>query len=116
MASSPSDLTLDYKPNGSGGGGGGGAYAVIPKQQEPLVDGHHLTTTEQTTQKLREFLARLEEERLKIDAFKRELPLCMHLLNHGAYRSCLSVGDMDVFIILCGSCMSMNAWPCVTMC
>jgi hypothetical protein len=85
MASSPSDLTLDYKPNGNGNGGG--AYAVIPKQQqqqqEPLVDGHHLTT-EQTTQKLREFLARLEEERLKIDAFKRELPLCMHLLNHGA--------------------------------
>ena len=102
MASSPSDLTLDYKPNGNGGG----TYAVIPKQQEPLVDGHHLTTTEQTTQKLREFLARLEEERLKIDAFKRELPLCMHLLNHGAYRSCLSVGDMDVFIILCA-----HAWP-----
>ncbi|PAN32534.1 hypothetical protein PAHAL_5G494900 [Panicum hallii] len=86
MASSPSDLTLDYKP-ANGNGGGGGAYAVIPKQQEPLVDGHHLTT-EQTTQKLREFLARLEEERLKIDAFKRELPLCMHLLNHAmeAYR------------------------------
>ncbi|RLM91408.1 putative transcription factor GLK2 [Panicum miliaceum] len=85
MASSPSDLTLDYKP--ANGNGGGGAYAVIPKQQEPLVDGHHLTT-EQTTQKLREFLARLEEERLKIDAFKRELPLCMHLLNHAmeAYR------------------------------
>nr|TKW13752.1 hypothetical protein SEVIR_5G121300v2 [Setaria viridis] len=80
MASSASDLTLDYKPNGNSNGGG--AYAVIPKQQqEPLVDGHHLTT-EQTTQKLREFLARLEEERLKIDAFKRELPLCMHLLNH----------------------------------
>ncbi|PUZ58309.1 hypothetical protein GQ55_5G498900 [Panicum hallii var. hallii] len=86
MASSPSNLTLDYKP-ANGNGGGGGAYAVIPKQQEPLVDGHHLTT-EQTTQKLREFLARLEEERLKIDAFKRELPLCMHLLNHAmeAYR------------------------------
>lgn len=86
MASSPSDLTLDYKPNGNGT-----AYAVtIPKPpQEPLVDGHHhhhhhhhLTTAEQATQKLREFLARLEEERLKIDAFKRELPLCMQLLNH----------------------------------
>ncbi|CAO2209675.1 unnamed protein product [Urochloa humidicola] len=97
MASSPSDLTLDYKPNGNGNGGG--AYAVIPKQQqEPLVDGHHhhLTTTEQTTQKLREFLARLEEERLKIDAFKRELPLCMHLLNHAmeAYRQQLEAYQM----------------------
>ena len=107
MASSPSDLTLDYKPNGSGGGG---AYAVIPKQQEPLVDGHHLTT-EQTTQKLREFLARLEEERLKIDAFKRELPLCMHLLNHGAQRSCMLIGRRHgcIHYSLC-SCMA------VTMC
>lgn len=96
MASSPSDLTLDYKPNGNGGGG---AYAVIPKQQEPLVDGHHhhmTTTTEQATQKLREFLARLEEERLKIDAFKRELPLCMQLLNHAmeSYRQQLEAYQM----------------------
>ncbi|WVZ72523.1 hypothetical protein U9M48_020965 [Paspalum notatum var. saurae] len=95
MAASPSDLTLDYKPNGNGGGG---AYAVIPKQhQEPLVDGHHhLTTTEQATQKLREFLARLEEERLKIDAFKRELPLCMQLLNHAmeSYRQQLEAYQM----------------------
>ncbi|KAM0933388.1 putative transcription factor MYB-HB-like family [Dioscorea sansibarensis] len=30
--------------------------------------------------RLEEFLARLEEERLKIEAFKRELPLCMKLL------------------------------------
>ncbi|KAF8663120.1 hypothetical protein HU200_055720 [Digitaria exilis] len=93
MASSTSDLTLDYKPNGNGAG----AYSVLPKhQQEPLVDGHHLTTTEQTTQKLREFLARLEEERLKIDAFKRELPLCMHLLNHAmeAYRQQLEAYQM----------------------
>lgn len=35
------------------------------------------------TQKLEDFLARLEEERLKIDAFKRELPLCMQLLTNG---------------------------------
>ena len=110
MASSPSDLTLDYKPSGNGGGSGG-TYAVIPKQQEPLVDGHHLTTTEQTTQKLREFLARLEEERLKIDAFKRELPLCMHLLNHGAQRSCMLIGRRHgcIHYSLC-SCMA------VTMC
>lgn len=34
-------------------------------------------------QKLEDFVARLEEERLKIDAFKRELPLCMQLLTNG---------------------------------
>nr|CAD1842977.1 unnamed protein product [Ananas comosus var. bracteatus] len=40
------------------------------------------------TQKIQEFLARLEEERLKIEAFKRELPLCLQLLNNAveAYR------------------------------
>ncbi|KAG8365450.1 hypothetical protein BUALT_Bualt18G0106100 [Buddleja alternifolia] len=36
------------------------------------------------THNLEEFVVRLEEERLKIDAFKRELPLCMQLLNNGA--------------------------------
>ncbi|XP_073026146.1 myb family transcription factor EFM-like [Primulina eburnea] len=41
----------------------------------------------QPTQKLEEFLARLEEERLKIDAFKRELPLCMQLLNNAMEAS-----------------------------
>lgn len=35
------------------------------------------------TQNLEEFLTRLEEERVKIDAFKRELPLCMQLLTNG---------------------------------
>ena len=33
--------------------------------------------------KLHHFLSRLEEERLKIDVFKRELPLCMQLLTNG---------------------------------
>ncbi|CAA6666324.1 unnamed protein product [Spirodela intermedia] len=33
--------------------------------------------------KLEDFLARLEEERLKIEAFKRELPLCLLLLDEG---------------------------------
>uniref|UniRef100_A0A0E0JET1 HTH myb-type domain-containing protein n=1 Tax=Oryza punctata TaxID=4537 RepID=A0A0E0JET1_ORYPU len=73
MASSSSDLTLD--------------------------EHHHLTaaaTTGQATQKLQEFLSRLEEERLKIDAFKRELPLCMQLLNHAmeAYRQQLEAYQM----------------------
>lgn len=37
------------------------------------------------TQKLEHVLSRLEEERLKIDAFKRELPLCMQLLTNGTF-------------------------------
>ncbi|KAJ8527917.1 hypothetical protein K7X08_015368 [Anisodus acutangulus] len=39
------------------------------------------------TQNLEEFLARLEEERVKIDAFKRELPLCMQLLTNAMEAS-----------------------------
>uniref|UniRef100_A0A0D9UXF7 HTH myb-type domain-containing protein n=1 Tax=Leersia perrieri TaxID=77586 RepID=A0A0D9UXF7_9ORYZ len=91
MASSSSDLTLDYKPNGDCGGGGG-AY---PKQS-PAAAAAIAVDHGQATQKLQEFLSRLEEERLKIDAFKRELPLCMQLLNHAmeAYRQQLEAYQM----------------------
>ncbi|KAF3438907.1 hypothetical protein FNV43_RR17182 [Rhamnella rubrinervis] len=37
--------------------------------------------------KLDDYAKRLEEERKKIDAFKRELPLCMILLNDGGFSS-----------------------------
>lgn len=37
----------------------------------------------QKLSKLDDYLKRLEDERKKIDAFKRELPLCMLLLNDG---------------------------------
>ena len=62
---SPSDLSLDFKPN---------SYPMIQKSLGDQTD---------QTQKIQEFLAHLEEERLKIEAFKRELPLCMQLLNNG---------------------------------
>ncbi|GAV65508.1 Myb_DNA-binding domain-containing protein [Cephalotus follicularis] len=62
---SPSELSLDCKPH---------SYSMLLKsfgdQQQDQ------------THKLEDFLAHLEEERLKIDAFKRELPLCMQLLTN----------------------------------
>lgn len=65
---SPSELTLDCKPH---------SYSMLLKSfGDQQID---------QTQKLEEFLSRLEEERLKIDAFKRELPLCMQLLTNGTY-------------------------------
>ncbi|KAJ6827231.1 uncharacterized protein M6B38_368950 [Iris pallida] len=68
---SPSELSLDYKPNSTA------AYPpVIPK---PPSSGDQPA---EQTQKIEDFLARLEEERHKIEAFKRELPLCMQLLNN----------------------------------
>ncbi|CAK9154440.1 unnamed protein product [Ilex paraguariensis] len=65
MMASPSELSLECKPH---------SYSMLLKSFGEQSD--------HKTQKLEEFLARLEEERLKIDAFKRELPLCMQLLNN----------------------------------
>ncbi|CAK9172268.1 unnamed protein product [Ilex paraguariensis] len=70
MATSPSEICLDCKPH---------SYAVLLKSfGEQTAD---------QTQKIEEFLAHLEEERLKIDAFKRELPLCMQLLSNAMETS-----------------------------
>ncbi|OMO57940.1 hypothetical protein COLO4_34972 [Corchorus olitorius] len=68
---SPSELTLDCKPH---------SYSMLLKSfgENQQID---------QTQKLEEFLSRLEEERLKIDAFKRELPLCMQLLTNAVESS-----------------------------
>lgn len=61
---SPSELSLDCKPH---------SYSTLLKSFGDQTD---------QTQKLAAFLSRLEEERLKIEAFKRELPLCMQLLTN----------------------------------
>ncbi|CAJ2634867.1 unnamed protein product [Trifolium pratense] len=66
---SPSELGLDCKPH---------SYSMLLKSVGEQTD---------QTYKLEEFLSRLEEERLKIDAFKRELPLCMQLLTNAMETS-----------------------------
>ena len=54
--------------------------------------------------KLYDYVERLEDEQRKIDAFKRELPLCMLLLNEGifcfffCFRFCMYIFD---FVLLC---------------
>lgn len=69
---SASELSLECKPH---------SYSMLLKTigEQQLNNGHDQTL------KLEEFLSRLEEERLKIDAFKRELPLCMQLLTNGIF-------------------------------
>ncbi|CAI9780363.1 unnamed protein product [Fraxinus pennsylvanica] len=63
---SSSELSLDCKPY---------SHSTLLKSfGERIADSD--------TKKLEEFLACLEEERLKIDAFKRELPLCIQLLTN----------------------------------
>lgn len=66
MMASPTELSFDCKPQ---------IYSMLQKSFGDEASEH--------TQKLQDFLSRLEEERLKIDAFKRELPLCMQLLSNG---------------------------------
>ncbi|KAL8152518.1 hypothetical protein V2J09_010278 [Rumex salicifolius] len=62
--SSPSKLSLECKPQ---------SCSILLKSL--AVD--HLQV-----KKIEEYLCGLEDERLKIDAFKRELPLCMQLLTN----------------------------------
>lgn len=79
-AASPSELSLECKPH---------SYSMLLKS---FGEHHHqaATTTpshDLNLKQLEEILSRLEEERLKIDAFKRELPLSMQLLTTGTYDS-----------------------------
>ncbi|KAL4563969.1 hypothetical protein LXL04_028018 [Taraxacum kok-saghyz] len=71
---SASELSLECKPH---------SYSMALK----TIGEQQLNNTNDQTQKLEEFLSRLEEERLKIDAFKRELPLCMQLLTNAMETS-----------------------------
>ena len=75
MMASPSELSLDCKPH---------SYSMLLKSVGEQSDQAH---------KLEEFLSRLEEERLKIDAFKRELPLCMQLLTNGNQSRLTTIYD-----------------------
>jgi len=82
MASS-SELSLDCKPQ---------SYSMLLKS---FGDNFQ---SDPTTHKLEDLLSRLEQERLKIDAFKRELPLCMQLLNNGTY---IHLQYLDLRIYTC---------------
>lgn len=67
----PPHLTLDFKPT-----------TFIPKSITQFLS--HLSTIGSISDqilKLDDFITRLESEMRKIDAFKRELPLCMLLIN-----------------------------------
>ncbi|KAI3754276.1 hypothetical protein L1987_54056 [Smallanthus sonchifolius] len=74
MMTSASELSHECKSHN---------YSILSKTigHEQVSIGHDQTL------KIEEFLSRLEEERLKIDAFKRELPLCMQLLNNAMETS-----------------------------
>lgn len=66
----PPELTLDFKPT------------FIPKTiTQFLGQVSRIGTLSEKILKVDDFVSRLESEMRKIDAFKRELPLCMLLIN-----------------------------------
>ncbi|KAK4764572.1 hypothetical protein SAY86_025662 [Trapa natans] len=71
---SPSELGLECKPQNN---------SMLLKSFGEQIQ----APAANPSQMLEDFLARLEEERLKIDAFKRELPLCMQLLTNAVEAS-----------------------------
>ncbi|KAL7179061.1 hypothetical protein ACSBR1_042435 [Camellia fascicularis] len=71
MGSIPSELSLDVRPT------------YVPKTISDFLG--ELTAIDSVSDRLLrldDFVQRLDDERRKIDAFKRELPLCMLLLNN----------------------------------
>ena len=64
------DLSLVYVPK---------AIGECLKEVSMVKDGS------QKLPNIDDYVKRLEDERRKIDAFKRELPLCMLLLNEGMF-------------------------------
>lgn len=72
MGSVPPELSLDFRPS------------FVPKTiTDFLKEVSLIGNVTERLSKLHNFVKRLEEEMRKIDAFKRELPLCMFLLNDG---------------------------------
>ncbi|PSS29368.1 Myb family transcription factor EFM like [Actinidia chinensis var. chinensis] len=70
MGSIPHELRLDVRPT------------FIPKTiSEFLGELTEIGSASEKLMRLNDFVKRLEDEMRKIDAFKRELPLCMILLN-----------------------------------
>lgn len=58
-----------------------------PSELKPLLLLRAFGDQSDDHQKLQDLVSHLEEERLKIDAFKRELPLCMQLLTNAMEAS-----------------------------
>lgn len=82
MGSVPPELSLDFAPS------------FVPKTiTDFLREVSMIGSVSERALKLDDFVKRLEEEMGKIDAFKRELPLCMILLNDGWF--------LYIFVCVC---------------
>ncbi|XP_047339179.1 myb family transcription factor EFM-like [Impatiens glandulifera] len=61
--------------------------SCTPNYIQSMGNDHHQHPDQTHKKNLEEFMARLQQERIKIEAFKRELPLCMHLLTNAMEAS-----------------------------
>ncbi|MQL89376.1 hypothetical protein Taro_021947 [Colocasia esculenta] len=85
-----SDLALDLRPPSSSAAARKGVAGLL---REAAVTG------EGRVAKLEEYLRGLEEERRKIDGFRRELPLCMFILSDGV--SCAVIEGLKEELAQC---------------
>lgn len=72
------ELSLDFKPP-----------PYIPKTIAEFLSQLSMIGVSEKELKLEDFIKRLEDEMRKIDAFKRELPISMLLINDGSLFSSL---------------------------
>ncbi|KAH9301463.1 hypothetical protein KI387_013046 [Taxus chinensis] len=82
---SPAELTLECRPSAS-------KYSSVLKTISLVSDQF------ERARQLDEYLKGLEEERRKIEAFKRELPYCMHLLNDAIAASKEQLADCQAHV------------------
>ncbi|GLJ30708.1 hypothetical protein SUGI_0608570 [Cryptomeria japonica] len=82
---SPAELTLDCRPSP-------GKYSSALKAISLVSDQF------ERVRQLDDYLKGLEEERKKIEAFKRELPFCMHLLNDAIAASKEQLADCQIHV------------------
>ncbi|GLJ41562.1 hypothetical protein SUGI_0860170 [Cryptomeria japonica] len=82
---SPAELTLDCKP--------------FPAKYSSALKAISLVSDQfERVRQLDDYLKGLKEERKKIEAFKRELPVCMHLLNDAIAASKEQLANCQVHV------------------
>ena len=95
MGSIPPELSLDFRPPSTGtvttttvtaAASEEQSCCYVPKTIDELVGQVSMIgNVAEKLLKLDDYVTKLEDEMKKIDAFKRELPLCMLLLNDGRF-------------------------------
>lgn len=103
MGSIPSELSLDYRREPTAvatdlARGENWFPKTISKFVAEVSVIRHIS---ENFSKVDDYVKRLAEEIKKIDAFKRELPLCMLLLNEGSSPFLLHLSVLSLYTYVC---------------